>query len=148
MNLAPSQRCIDVIVESEGDVLRAYPDPKTHGDPWTIGYGHTGRDVHQGLVWTEGQALEALHSDVGKVAFAINHALAGKPCTQGQFDALCSFAYNCGTSKLLGSTLWRMHVAGNYEGASHQFGLWINKGTNVERGLRIRRAKESTLYLS
>lgn len=56
----------------EGCRLRAYPDPlsprartgKGPGDPWTIGYGHTGRDVYEGLVWTQPQADQALVSDI------------------------------------------------------------------------------------
>ena len=39
--------------------LVAYPDPKTGGDPWTIGRGHTGKDVHKGLVWTLAQCDDA-----------------------------------------------------------------------------------------
>jgi lysozyme len=147
MILAPSQRCFDIIMASEGDKLRAYPDPKTKAEPWTIGYGHTGKDVHSCLVWTQAQAVAALHSDVSHVAFSINHALGGKPTTQGQFDALCSLGFNVGAGKLLGSTLWRMHVAGNHDGAATQFALWDDKGTAVQHGLDIRRAKERALYL-
>ncbi len=148
MKLAPTQKCYDVIMVCEGDVLRAYPDPLSHGDPWTIGYGHTGPDVHSGLVWTQAQAEAALHSDVGHVATALNLALAGKPTTQGQFDALCSFAFNLGMRKVLNSTLWRKHIAGNFASAANQFALWDNKGSSVQHGLDIRRAKEKALYLS
>lgn len=48
----------------EGLRLRAYPDPISGGDPWTIGYGHTGPDVHRGLVWTQEQSEAALASDI------------------------------------------------------------------------------------
>lgn len=34
------------------------------GAPWTIGYGHTGRDVYEGLTWTEAQARAALARDI------------------------------------------------------------------------------------
>ena len=40
----------------EGCKLTAYPDPATGGDPWTIGYGHTGNDVYPGLTITQEQA--------------------------------------------------------------------------------------------
>jgi lysozyme len=43
------------------------------GDPWTIGYGHTGREVLEGLVWTEAQAREALDLDIARH----NDALVG-----------------------------------------------------------------------
>ena len=45
----------------EGLRLRAYKD--TLGN-WTIGYGHTGREVQHGLIWTEKQAEEALLEDI------------------------------------------------------------------------------------
>lgn len=50
----------------EGVRNAAYPDPLTHGDPWTIGVGHTGPEVHQGLVWTDEQIDAALLADVAK----------------------------------------------------------------------------------
>ena len=36
----------------EGLRLAAYPDPLTHAEPWTIGYGHTGPDVGSDTTWT------------------------------------------------------------------------------------------------
>lgn len=50
----------------EGNVLTAYPDPITKGDPWTIGRGHTGPEVHKGLVWTEEQSLKQRDIDIAK----------------------------------------------------------------------------------
>jgi lysozyme len=77
------------LARDEGCVLTAYPDPLSAlaarckaaglnprdyqrlpgwrtipGDPWTIGYGHTGRDVYAGLVWTQPQADAALVADM------------------------------------------------------------------------------------
>lgn len=48
----------------EGLRLNAYPDPLSGGPPWTIGYGHTGPEVHKGLTWTQAQAEAALLADV------------------------------------------------------------------------------------
>ncbi|CAN5322087.1 hypothetical protein BH09PSE3_BH09PSE3_23350 [soil metagenome] len=33
------------------------------------------------------------------------------PTTQGQFDGLCSFAFNLGLRKVINSTLWRTRMA-------------------------------------
>ena len=44
------------IKRHEGCKLEAYPDPGTGGDPWTIGYGATGPDIHPGVVWSQEQA--------------------------------------------------------------------------------------------
>ena len=46
----------------EGLRLESYQDS---GGVWTIGYGHTGPEVHEGLVWTQEQAEEALKHDLG-----------------------------------------------------------------------------------
>lgn len=48
------------LIISEGDKTKAYPDPLTGGEPWTIGIGHTGPEVHPGLVWTEAQVMQTL----------------------------------------------------------------------------------------
>ena len=45
---------LEIIKRNEGLRLHAYPDPATGGAPWTIGYGHTGPDVHPGMQITEG----------------------------------------------------------------------------------------------
>lgn len=64
--LAPAidPQLIADLKRDEGLRLAAYPDPLTGGAPWTIGYGHTGPEVHQGLVWTPEQAEAALLADV------------------------------------------------------------------------------------
>lgn len=49
--------------EFEGCRLEAYQD---QGGVWTIGYGHTGPDVHEGLTWTQEQADEAQKKDLGE----------------------------------------------------------------------------------
>ncbi|EAW4242513.1 lysozyme, partial [Salmonella enterica subsp. enterica] len=38
-----SDRGVALIKTFEGCRLKAYPDPKTGGAPWTIGYGWTGK---------------------------------------------------------------------------------------------------------
>ena len=47
----------------EGDKNTAYADPLTGGAPWTIGIGHTGPEVHAGLVWTDAQVEAAYDCD-------------------------------------------------------------------------------------
>lgn len=59
---------VSLINAEEGDELVAYPDPITHGAPWTIGRGHTGPEVHDGLVWTQLQSDQARDSDISHAA--------------------------------------------------------------------------------
>lgn len=146
--MTPSERCYTLIKEFEGKRLKAYPDPATGGAPWTIGYGHTGPDVHPGLVWSDDQADEALRRDVQAFASRVAGALGGIRTTQGQFDAMVSLAYNVGIANLKSSTLFRMHVAGNYIGARNQFGRWNKAAGKVMAGLTRRRVAEAELYSS
>jgi lysozyme len=52
--------------ELEGRKYVAYPDPLTHAEPWTIGVGHTGPEVHEGLVWDDTQVDLALDLDIAE----------------------------------------------------------------------------------
>lgn len=140
---------IELMHHFESCKLEAYPDPKTGGEPWTIGWGHTGTDVWKGLRWTQAHAdyificdLERFEKDV--------MSLVKVPLTQGQFDALVSFSYNCGSdiddddkAEGLGdSTLLKLLNKGDYEGARDQLIRWVSKGTSVEKGLTRRRRAE------
>lgn len=138
-----SSNCLDLIKTSEGLKLKAYKCP---AGVWTIGYGSTGPDIKAGLVWTLKQAEDRLAADVNKFAAGVEKA-AGK-CTQGQFDALVSFAYNVGLGALQSSTLLRLHRAGDHRGAYAQFARWNKAGGKVLAGLTRRRAAEAALYAS
>jgi len=133
-----------LIKSFEGLKLAAYPDPGTGGDPWTIGYGHTGPDVRKGLVITEAQALALLRADLAAAeAFVAHAAPVTTPC---QYAALVSFAYNCGRQNLKTSTLLKKHNAGDFAGAAKEFGKWINADGRPMKGLVRRRAAEAALY--
>lgn len=47
--------------QDEGMRLEAYQDS---GGVWTIGIGHTGPEVHEGLVWTREQCIVAFQKDL------------------------------------------------------------------------------------
>lgn len=55
----------------EGKENIAYPDPVTKGDPWTIGIGHTGPEVFEGLVWSDELIEEVFKTDCGDVVFEV-----------------------------------------------------------------------------
>ena len=82
-----SEAGMRLIKESEGCVLKAYPDPATGGEPWTIGYGHTGSDVRPGKVIDQDEADRLLDEDVDLFERGVNR-LVNVDLTQGQFDAL------------------------------------------------------------
>lgn len=126
----------------------AYPDPGTGGDPWTIGWGSTGRDIKPGVVWTQEQCDERFERDLDHFAAGVAAALGSAPTSQAQFDAMTSMAYNVGLGALKGSTLLGKHKAGDYAGAESEFGRWTRAGGKVLKGLVRRRAAEAQLYRS
>ena len=69
------------------------------------------------------------------------------PLTQGQYDALVSFAYNLGLAALKSSTLLRLLNARNYAGAAAQFPRWNRAGGKVLPGLTRRREAERVMFL-
>jgi GH24 family phage-related lysozyme (muramidase) len=126
----------------------AYPDPGTGGDPWTIGWGTTGADVKQGVVWTQQQCDDRLTADMTSFAAKVAAVLGTTQTSQHQFDALVSFAYNVGVGNLSSSTLLKLHKAGDFAGAAQQFGRWNKAAGKVLPGLTRRRAAEAALYAS
>jgi len=138
---------IDLIKQSEGCRLTAYPDPATGGDPWTIGYGHTGSDVHPGKVITQAEADRLLDEDFDLFERGVKR-LVTVELTQGQFDALVCFSFNVGLGALQQSTLLKMINAGDFDGAAKQFLRWDKAAGKVMAGLTKRRQAESELFLA
>lgn len=125
----------------EGLRLDAYQDVV---GVWTIGYGHT--PSFGGQTITREEADSILASDLGKFERGVNGLCANAPTTQGQFDAMVSFAYNLGLGALRGSILLLKHKAGDYKGASAEFPKWNHAGGQVFAGLTRRRQYESKVY--
>jgi lysozyme len=139
-----SDRGLDLIKSFEGLSLKAYPDPGTGGEPWTIGYGHTG-DVQQGDTCTEPEATEFLRGDCGKAERCIDDNVTAE-LTQNQYDALGSFIYNCGCGNFKSSTLLKLVNASDMDGAAQQFIKWNKAAGRVMAGLTRRRAAEAELF--
>lgn len=124
--------------------FEAYPDPGTGGDPWTIGWGATGKGVARGTVWTQAQCDQRLEQDLLRFSRDVARALAQTPTTQAQFDALVSFHYNTGA--IAKATLTKLHKAGDHAAAQAEFGKWVHAGGRRLNGLVRRRAAEASLY--
>ena len=136
-----SQRLIDAIKKFEGCVLSAYQD--TAG-VWTIGYGHT-RGVKPGDRITQYQADRFLADDLAEyeeAASRVKHV-----STQGKFDAITDFMYNCGVGAFNNSTL-RRYIESNrptWE-IQEQFLRWVNSGGRKLGGLVTRRIWEAARF--
>jgi lysozyme len=142
-----SAKSIALSKQSENCELHAYPDPASGGDPWTIGWGATGPNIHKGVIWTQKQADDWLTARMASDDAAITKALNGAKTTQGQFDALADFVYNEGLNKLLNSTLFHYHLTGKYAAAADEFPKWNLANNRVMPGLVTRRAAERALYM-
>jgi lysozyme len=130
-----------LIKEYEGLRTEAYRCP---AGVWTIGYGST-RGVREGMRITEAQAESLLRQDVERFERAVV-GMVEVPITQGQFDALVSFAFNLGAAALRRSTLLRLLNQSRYAEAASQFPRWNKAGGRVLAGLTKRRSAERALF--
>ncbi len=124
--------------------FEAYPDPGTGGDPWTIGWGATGKGIGPGTVWTKAECDARLERDLARFAGDVRRALGHALTSQNQFDALVSFHYNTGA--IAKATLTKLHKAGDYPAAAQEFGKWVHAGGRQLNGLVRRRKAEAELY--
>jgi lysozyme len=117
----------------------AYLDTK--GIP-TIGVGHTGPEVHLGLVWSEDKCREVFARDLERFERSVNDCVTVE-LEQYEFDALVSFAFNCGVNALPHggnggpSSILRALNAGDHEAAGEAFNNWM-----ADPEVRTRRAGE------
>lgn len=139
---------IELIKRFEGLRLEAYQDSV---GVWTIGYGWTqpvdGKKVGPGMQIDQATADRLLKCGVVQYEQGVNQLVKVK-ITQGQFDALVSFAYNLGLRSLSTSTLLQKLNDGDKQGAADQFGRWVNAGGKRLDGLVARRAAEREMFLS
>ncbi len=144
-----SSKCIDFIKSWEGYYSKPYIDCV---GVKTLGYGMTGKEI-EGLDYvTEEQATSMLRNLIeNKYAPPIKKDLDSKNITlkQNEFDALVSFAYNCGIAGLLGSTLYRNVCSGIRDKNTiiSNFQAWSNGGGKRIEGLYRRRTKEVAMFL-
>ena len=68
--------------------------------------------------------------------------------TQGRFDALVSFSFNCGLGTLQRSSIRMRHNRADFQAASEGFLLYNKAGGIVNKGLTRRRNEERAMYLS
>ena len=134
------QAGLKLIMEFEGCRLAAY---QCAAGVWTIGYGHTA-GVHKGMAITQAQAEEYLKQDVAKFEQYVNNATyvpITAALTQNQFDALVSFAYNCGAGNV--KKLCKGRSAAQIATAMLQY---CKANGKVLAGLKRRREAEQKLF--
>lgn len=134
---------VPLVQSSEGCRLQSYQDG---AGVWTIGYGHTGTEVLQGLVWTQDQADAALTLDLNEHYTQLLKVTPGiVDAIPGQQASITDFVYNLGIGTYIHSTLRSAVTVGAWKAAADQLSLWVHSGGKVEQGLVTRRNKEIAL---
>ena len=137
-----SQNGLNLIKEFEGCRLTAYKCP---ANVWTIGYGHT-CGVKAGMTIIQKQADDFLFADCQKFVNYVNnrnYVPLTDQLNQNQFDALVSFAFNCGQGNL--KTLCANRSLAEI---ADKLLLYNKGGGKVLAGLTRRRERERALFLS
>lgn len=133
---------IEKLKEFEGLRLEAYRCP---AGVLTIGHGHTGSDVREGDRISQYWAEELLRQDVEEVTRQVLRL--GVARTQGQLDALVSFAFNLGIGRLRTSKLLRLiRRQAGYRDIKAEFKRWVYAGGKRQKGLERRRAWEAERF--
>jgi lysozyme len=155
-----SNKCKSHIKSFESLQLKPYYCPSRVA---SIGYGTTrypnGHAVKiSDPAITHEQAEAFFNADIERFEHDVM-SLVTVPMTQGEFDALVSFAYNAGSdidddkiAEGLGdSTLLRLFNAGDKKGAAAEFLKWNKGHVNGKRvelaGLTRRRNAERSMFL-
>lgn len=148
-----NNRGLKIIKEFEGLRTKSYLCP---ANKLTIGFGHTGPDVHIGQVINEREAEQLLQGDLIYFEHGVSELIGS--ATENEFSAMVCLAYNIGlglpTKKnpkgggFYASSVRRFHNQGNKGLAANSFMLWIKGGGKTLPGLIRRRSAERALYLS
>ena len=137
-----SEILIEKLKEFEGFRRDAYRDVT---GVLTIGYGHTGSDVREGDRLTTYAAEELLLMDLREHERAVRRLKVAH--TQGQFDALVSFAFNVGIGRLNRSALLRtIRNGGSKAQITREFKRWVFAGGQPQPGLVKRREWEARRF--
>lgn len=144
MTMVYSKTGLQLTEQFESCRLTAYQDVK---GIWTIGWGHTGAEVIQGYTITQIQADMQLVVDMHNAESAVNE-LVTITLTQGEFDALVDFCFNCGINAFRGSTMRTLLNSGDFANAALEFSKWDHASGQVVSGLLRRRLAEEQEFNS
>ena len=134
------QAGLKLIMQFEGCRLKAY---QCAAGVWTIGYGHTA-GVTPGMTITQAQAEAFLRQDCEKFERYVNNPTyvpITEQLNQNQFDALVSFAFNCGSYNLK-----KLCTGRNASQIANALPKYNKAAGKVLNGLVRRRAAEVALF--
>lgn len=122
--------------------LRAYKD---QGGIWTIGWGHTGPEVVEGLEIDAGTAESLLLADLSTAENAVLNFVK-IPLTDNQFSSLVVFVFNVGINAFIHSKM--LFLLNEQCSCADQFDEWIHVHGKISNGLVKRRSAEKDLFLT
>jgi len=157
MNVSPE--AIKVICHHEGIRYKPYRCP---AKLWTVGVGHV-MYPEQGKIpmdqrgdyplrpedsrtFSAEEVNAILRSDLARFERGI-HTLFPVNLSQGMFDSLVSFSFNCGLGTTQRLTLRQKVLRGDKAGAADEFLKYTKGGGKVLPGLVKRRQDERALFL-
>lgn len=132
-----------LIKSFESCKLQAYQDGN---GIWTIGWGHTGPEVYEGLVWTQERADQQLYLDILERAETPVNAYLFRSVGNNQFSAVCCLCYNIGSGNFRNSTVRKRINAGDFDAVPAAFMMWDRVAGSVSAGLTRRRIAECALW--
>jgi lysozyme len=157
MNVSPT--AIKVISHHEGVRQKVYKCP---AKLYTVGVGHVlypeqgrlkmeDRDAfplrpEDNRVWSMEEVNALLKFDLDRFERGVEK-FCPVPLTQGMFDALVSFSFNCGLGTLQRSTLRQKLLRGDKEGAAEELLKYCMAGGKILKGLQNRRIDERAMFL-
>ena len=141
---------IELIRKYEGYNEKAYPDPGTGGEPYTIGYGTQyypdGSPVRRGHLCTKRKALEYLYHELEVLDTELKKLNLGLDDSMHQ--ALLSFIHSVGWNSFLYSTIIDCLEQENWYGVSGEITKWIFDQDHKMVGAFLhRRQDEVSLFL-
>jgi lysozyme len=131
--------------------LEAYLDDHTPPIP-TIGWGHTGPEVHLEQRISQLEADGLLEQDLAAAERAVEHA-AVAPLTDNQFSAIVAAYFNVGPKLFRNAdgsptTIFHLLSVGDRLGAAKELTRWDHSGGRELAGLLRRRFTEASLFLT
>lgn len=134
---------LNLIKSFESCRLEAYQDQR---GIWTIGWGHTGAEVIEGLTCTQDEASHWLAHDLKTAETAIKKDV-NVLLNENQFSSLCSFVFNIGQGNFKKSTLLSLLNQSLYGEVPTELLRWDkNHDGSVNTGLLRRRIAEKQLW--
>jgi len=155
-----SPATIQLVKHHEGVRTKPYRCPALL---WTVGVGHVIDPSHAAVkyedrknlpiptgwdrVLTMGEVDAILAQDLARFERGVARYCPAAVNSQGQFDALVSFAFNVGLGNLQRSSIRMRYNRGDIEGAADAFLMWTKAAGRVLPGLVKRRNDERALFL-